>query len=257
MNIPFFSTKTTLLIISLLTNAALLATCASLLFMAQSFYTDYRYFRALGIGTSEASTLETADSPAGETRIVLYGDSRVQNWIPLPTMNNLIFINAGINGETTTEIRRRFDHDVLRHNPDIVVIQAGTNDLTASVTRGIQDPQLLLADMHSNMEYFITTLIASNIEVVVTSVFPNNTIPMVKRLFWFNTLQSEIEASNKVFKQLSQTAGAHWLDLTPVFFNADDKVNSQLYIDTLHINPAGYRIINPLLEDLLATLVDP
>lgn len=257
MNIPFIRPKTTLLILSLLANAVLVYVCVSLFTMAQSFYTDYRYFRALGAGISEASSLESSESPAGETRIVLFGDSRVQNWIPSPEADNTVFINAGINGETTTEMLQRFDHDVLRHNPDIVVIQAGTNDLTASVTRGIKDPQKLVTDMHSNMEYFITALINNNIKVIVTSVFPNNTIPMVKRLFWFNTLLTDIENSNKVTRQMSQTSGAHWLDLSSVFYNIDDKVNSNLYIDTLHVNPAGYREINLLLEDLLATLSPP
>lgn len=225
--------------------------------MAQSFYTDYRHFRALEIGTSEASTLETAGSIAGKKTIVLYGDSRVQNWIPFPTMDNAVFINAGINGETTTEMRRRFDHDVLRHNPDIVVIQAGANDLTASVTRGIKDPQNLLTDMHLNMEYFITTLAAQNIQVVVTSVFPNNTITMTKRLFWFNTLLQDIEASNQVFEQLTQRPEVHWLDLSSVFYTTNNKVNSDLYIDTLHVNRVGYSKINQLLENLLAPLTQP
>ncbi len=257
MNLSFFTSKTALLLItSLLINVALMVVCISLFTMAQSFYSDYRHFRALKIGTSESSVLETTEPKANETRIVLYGDSRVQNWIPFPALDNTTFINAGINGETTTEMQRRLEHDVLRHKPDIVIIQAGTNDLTASVTRGIENPQKLVNDMHQNMQYFISTLTEKNIQVIVTSVFPNNTVNMTKRLFWFDTLITDIEASNKVIEQFTQIPGAHWLDLSSVFYNAKNKVNSELYIDTLHVNPAGYREINLLLKELLVTIVE-
>ena len=37
-------------------------------------------------------------------------------------------INKGANGETTMDILRRFDHDVLDHEPRAVFILTGTND---------------------------------------------------------------------------------------------------------------------------------
>lgn len=37
-------------------------------------------------------------------------------------------INAGIGGNTTTEMLARLQHDVLDHRPDLVVLMAGTND---------------------------------------------------------------------------------------------------------------------------------
>jgi len=37
-------------------------------------------------------------------------------------------INKGVNGETTAQILDRFEHDVLDHEPAVVVIMTGTND---------------------------------------------------------------------------------------------------------------------------------
>jgi lysophospholipase L1-like esterase len=41
-------------------------------------------------------------------------------------------INAGINGDTTINLLRRVERDVIRYHPDIVVILVGLNDLTTA-----------------------------------------------------------------------------------------------------------------------------
>ncbi|MDQ2997913.1 MAG: SGNH/GDSL hydrolase family protein [Chloroflexota bacterium] len=41
-------------------------------------------------------------------------------------------INAGINGDTTINLLRRFERDVMPYHPDLVVILVGLNDLTTA-----------------------------------------------------------------------------------------------------------------------------
>jgi lysophospholipase L1-like esterase len=41
-------------------------------------------------------------------------------------------INAGINGDTTINLLRRFKRDVVPYRPDVVVILVGLNDLTTA-----------------------------------------------------------------------------------------------------------------------------
>jgi lysophospholipase L1-like esterase len=41
-------------------------------------------------------------------------------------------INAGINGDTTINLLRRFERDVVPYRPDLVVILVGLNDLTTA-----------------------------------------------------------------------------------------------------------------------------
>jgi len=42
---------------------------------------------------------------------------------------NVNIINSGISGDTSGGLLGRFNHDVVRHGPDMVVILGGTNDL--------------------------------------------------------------------------------------------------------------------------------
>lgn len=57
--------------------------------------------------------------------VVLFGDSIAQRWgRPLPYT-----VNRGVGGETTAEMAKRFDRDVLALKPRGVVLVGGANDL--------------------------------------------------------------------------------------------------------------------------------
>ena len=71
-------------------------------------------------------------------RIVCHGDSLTEasdldknsTW-PILVANrlNLNVIKSGIGGDTSGGLLGRFYHDVVRHQPDLVIILGGTNDL--------------------------------------------------------------------------------------------------------------------------------
>lgn len=70
--------------------------------------------------------------------IVCHGDSLTQGadlnpnytW-PVLVENRvgIEIINSGIGGDTSGGLLGRFYHDVVRHNPDVVLVMGGTNDL--------------------------------------------------------------------------------------------------------------------------------
>src|SRR5690242_19866786 len=69
----------------------------------------------------------------GEKRVVFMGDSITDNWdnegyggfIP-----GKPYIDRGIGGQTTPQMVLRFRHDVIDLQPQVVVILAGTNDIS-------------------------------------------------------------------------------------------------------------------------------
>ncbi len=246
--------KRKLLLISLLANACLLCISFYLLSELKDTYTNYRYFRALPIGSSQAETIKSPTATAPHSTIVLFGDSRIETWHPAPISTTYNFINAGVSGETTSEMKRRFKRDVLRFKPAYVIIQAGMNDLTAAVTKGIKDPALLTETMHTNMHYFISTLESQGIEVIVTSIIPNNHLSFVRKLFWFNTLSRQVNDANTKLKQTTELLGAHWFDLDPLYLDQKGEPVDELFFDTLHINNEGYKILNIKLSDYLDSL---
>ncbi len=238
-----------LLVVSVLFNLALFSICFVLLSELQETYKHYRHFRSLEIGTSKA----TGAAPEADA-ILLFGDSRIETWYPDPYSDKFTFINAGVTGETTTEMRRRFERDVLALEPDYVLIQAGVNDLTASITKGIEDPQSLVSAMHENLEFFIETLEQNDINVIVTSILPAKHLNMVRKVFWHDRLNDEIQRANEKLKTTTESLGADWVTLDPLFLDASGNPVNELYYDTLHINYEGYDVLNSYLKDYSDTL---
>lgn len=212
-------------------------------------YTEYRHFRALPIGTSKATSASQT-----ENSVVLFGDSRIEIWYPDPYSDKYTFINAGVTGETTSEMRRRFQRDVIRLEPDYVLIQAGVNDLTAAVTKGIEDPQLLIDTMHQNLRFFIAELEAKKIDAIVTSILPNKHLNFKRRQFWHDTLTEQVNSANERLKETTESLGADWLDLDPLYKDDSGDPINRLFLDTLHINQRGYRVLNKHLKEFIDNL---
>ena len=74
--------------------------------------------------------------------------------------------NCGVNGERTDQIAARFDRDVLQHQPAVVVIIAGVNDVYQNLAADLVTAQL--AAMYDRAA-------AANIPVVAGTIVPYNT----------------------------------------------------------------------------------
>ena len=78
----------------------------------------------------EANEKLKSSSSNGD-RIVLIGDSITEGWTEFNPkffqQNN--FVNRGISGQTTPQMLVRFKQDAVHLNPQIIVINGGTNDI--------------------------------------------------------------------------------------------------------------------------------
>ena len=72
-------------------------------------------------------------------------------------------INKGIGGDTLAGGRKRFEHDVLQHQPDIVVIALGANDYWQ-----MKRP---VSELKDDLEYMVKQCADRGIEVVIASCF--------------------------------------------------------------------------------------
>lgn len=241
-----------LLLLSVALNVVLVLVCLSILKTAQKYYAEYRVFRPQAHGISESTDITLADN-TDSTVVVLYGDSRISQWDPLPVLANTIFIDAGIAGETTTEMRRRIDHDVLRHKPDIIMVQSGMNDLTASITKGIPNTQAMLAEMQTNLTYFTEVFKESGARVILTPVLPGKPLNLQRKMFWHDELGNRVKDTNAFLQQLAAQQGVEWLDLTPALYNSDNALRIDWYIDALHVQKPAYEALNALVEKHLST----
>lgn len=102
-------------------NFFLLSLIASIVYTSEY---DWHYIAAFREENKILSKL-----PPGTNQVVFIGDSITQNWGDDWYFTGKPYINRGIGGQTSKEIMLRFREDVIRLNPDIVVILAGANDI--------------------------------------------------------------------------------------------------------------------------------
>jgi lysophospholipase L1-like esterase len=167
--------------------------------------------------------------------IVFLGDSITQSWNLANAFPYLNAINAGISGETTTQMLTRFERDVIQKHPTYLVILAGTNDLYMGVS---------LSTTQANIEQMIALARSKSIQPILCSVLP--TSPK-----WYDRRPPEmIIALNRWLESRAAAYGLQYVNYYPHFLNNDALLLSGVTLDGLHPNTAGYDIMRPVLASI-------
>lgn len=121
-----------------------------------------------------------ADEPikVGPT-VVCFGDSITKRGYPsiLGEQLGVKSLNAGIAGHTSREGLRRMEKDVLSHQPDVVVVFFGTNDLRVDAPKKYVE----LDEYKLNLEKMIRGCRARNAKVILCTLPPIESKTYFKR----------------------------------------------------------------------------
>ena len=128
----------------------------------------------------------------------------------------------------------------LDHDPDVVVLIAGGND----VLRQNFDP----VDIYWSMYGTITTLRDRGIEVLTMKLHdPNKKIRLPKRLA--RLLHQRVETLNTIIHDVSELLGAKCLDVRQIGITYDKPM---WHVDRMHPSRFGYHVLARHFADLLA-----
>jgi lysophospholipase L1-like esterase len=188
---------------------------------------------------------ENASLPAprpGEKRVVFMGDSITDGWGRevgefFPGRG---YINRGISGQTTPQMLIRFRPDVIALKPAVVVILAGTNDLSGNTgpsTVGV---------IENNLSSMLDLARANGIRVVLASLLPVNDVQNPKQ-----TMQRPPASIRELNAWMSAYAARHhvvYLDYHAAMVDKDGMLRKELSDDGLHPNAAGYEVMAPLAQ---------
>ncbi len=173
---------------------------------------------------------------------VLAGDS-LSMWFPTKLLPvDRFWLNQGISGETSVGLLKRlqlFDRTV----PDTVFVMIGINDLL----RGASDEGIL-----DNQRQIIRDLRWAHpkAEVVVQSILPHSG----EQATWENRDRllaipnSRIRAINRRLKEIASSENVLYLDLYPLFADAEGNLPTELSTDGLHLNDQGYLVWRSALQ---------
>ena len=95
-----------------------------------------------------------------KVKIVFMGDSITEGWsLSDPNFfKKNSFVNRGIGGQTSPQMLLRFKQDAIHLNPNMVIINAGTNDIAENT--GPSNQEMIIDNITSMAEICIKNIIA-------------------------------------------------------------------------------------------------
>ena len=183
--------------------------------------------------------------------VLFYGDSRAADW-PFPSLPGAKFVNRGVPGDDTAGALHRVPFDLLPHNPAVVLLQLGINDLAAGVFYPDRRATVVKR-CRSNIEELVQRCLSTGATVLLSTIFPTASS---KFDFWALGMESiapDVETVNDFLRGL---AGKRVMIFeTEEILAEDGQVRLDFAADMLHLNRAGYAALNkalvPVLEQLL------
>jgi lysophospholipase L1-like esterase len=218
----------------------------------------------------DAGWADAAPPEATPVTIVAFGDSTtavrgsttIYAAILQEELRHVRVINAGVGGNTTELARKRFEADVLSHQPRIAIIQFGINDAAVDVwkTPPATQPRVSLERYEANLRYFVQTLKSRNALVVLMTPNPLRWTPKLKEMYGHPPYKpGEPDGFNGLLMQyceaVRRVAREERTDLIDVQRAFSDEAQKQgvsvdaLLSDGMHPNDKGHRIVADLLRE--------
>ena len=183
-----------------------------------------------------------APPAAGEKRVIFVGDSITDYWKLVDYFPGKLYINRGIDGQTTPQMLVRFRQDVIGLHPKVVVVLAGTNDVAGVTGRASNK------DIESNYASMAELARAHGIRMVFASVLPVHNYTHDAEESCALRPRERIPALNQWLKDYCAKNRLVYLDYFSALVDERGMLKRTRSDDGLHPNDAGYRIMAPLAE---------
>jgi len=170
--------------------------------------------------------------PIGKKDIVFLGNSLTDGCEFNELFNNKHIKNRGITGDIVQGLIDRVQ-PIVDGQPSKIFILTGVND----VSHGVDGDSIARA-----MERLIVIIKQGSprTRIYLQSMLPfNNDVRLWKKL---EGREQVVRDGNRALQQVAQRQGVTWIDLYPLFVDADGKLRRELTNDGLHLMGAGYLI---------------
>jgi lysophospholipase L1-like esterase len=134
--------------------------------------------------------------------------------------NLRILNNAGVPGDTTADMRGRFDRDVLAYKPNVVFILGGTNDLGHKISQ---------ATTIANLKAMVVAAKAKGIRVFLMTIPPDS----------FTSMAPYIDSLNNAIVRLGNANSVVVIDIHTPLSTSDGVYVRKFTSDGLHFSVLG------------------
>lgn len=187
-----------------------------------------------------------------EKRVVFMGNSITEGWARTHPdfFKENGYIGRGIGGQTSYQFLLRFREDVINLSPDLVVINAGTNDIAENTGPYVEDYTF------GNIVSMVELAKANDIKVILTSVLPAAEFKWNKKV---KDAPEKIKSLNSRIKAYAKKHKIPYADYYAKMLAPDGKSLEVEYgrapYDGVHPSAKGYDVmesaIKPVIEKSL------
>ena len=211
-------------------------------FSVQAQRTDI--YNVANIKRYDAANQELPAKQKKEKRVVFMGNSITEGWAKAHPdwfkANN--YIGRGIGGQTSPQMLLRFQADVIALQPDVVVINAGTNDIAENT--GTYHPSFTLANIKSMAEIAR----ANGIKVILTSVLPHDGFRWNKEV---TDVVRKVDELNMAIKSYADDNKIPYVDYHVDMRDEKGAMKAELSNDGVHPYPDAYLIMEALVKPVI------
>jgi lysophospholipase L1-like esterase len=217
---------------------------------ARMYYMQLSETRLDPLGLAMGDTTSVPARGSESARVVFLGDSRAFGWRRPPLPQDHLIINRGVGAQTTIQILERFDRQMAGLDPDLIILQAGINDLKL-IALFPERKEEIIASCRRNLRELVGRSLATGADVVLVTIFPRGPMSIDRMPFWSDDVDSAVIALNSELA----TMRAERLAVLDASLLLDDEgyVRAEYAEDLVHLSDAGYEALNGRLMELLAT----
>lgn len=188
------------------------------------------------------SNAELVNTVNKTPRVVFMGNSITEGWVnnhPDFFKSNG-YIGRGISGQTSSQFLVRFRQDVIDLKPELVIINAGTNDVAENTGPYNEDHTF------GNIVSMVEIAQANKIKVILTTVLPTASFGWNKKI---TNVADKIASLNVRIEQYAKKHKIPFVDYyTPMVAGAERALNPSYTKDGVHPTSEGYEVMETVIQ---------
>lgn len=142
--------------------------------------------------------------------------------------------NAGVAGNTVTDMEARFATDVLAHHPNAITGMGFVNDMTTNISGGVwTGTGTPVATTKAKMKAMVEAAQAAHARFTVITAVP------VFQSVYLDNAAAYITA----YEQIASETGCEYIDVYSAFIALDTTTRNSYLLDDQHPNAAGHAYI--------------
>ncbi|MCU7943974.1 MAG: hypothetical protein KZQ87_14945 [Candidatus Thiodiazotropha sp. (ex Cardiolucina cf. quadrata)] len=208
---------------------------------------------------------KASDQP-GSKQIVMIGASYLQGW-PLNEVACLPVVNKGISGETSTQVRGRFESDAISNYPAAVIIWGHINDFSnAPMELEAQTRQTAIENLKymidRTKEAGIIPIIATEVTFGMPSDIKTSVMQFIGKILGKRSFQdyisSNVLAVNDWIRNYANEHGVSVLEIERLMTDSEGNRKEGYYTEDLsHITKLAYQDLQAFAQPFLQqTLIE-